>query len=270
MSPTQTWTPEADTRIRTRRHARHTQPNWVKRAGVAGGIFGAVALTTAAAPAQANEANEPTQNEVTQTLDLSQLRAADATAQAVVNYQLQAAQDEAQAAAAKTAGQRKAADDAARAAAAQAAKKAAEARAAAAQSASQAVQSVGTQSAPVAAASGNIGALLSFLQAQIGKAYVMGASGPSAYDCSGLVQAAFRTIGIDLPRVSESQSTAGTQVSLDALQPGDILYWGSAGSAYHVAVYVGDGNFIGAQNPSTGIVEKPLSYSEPTGAVRVA
>ena len=53
------------------------------------------------------------------------------------------------------------------------------------------------------------------------------------------------------------------------LQPGDILYWGSAGSAYHVAVYVGDGMFVGAQNPSTGVVEKPLSYDPPTGAVRV-
>ncbi|AEW95841.1 NLP/P60-family protein [Streptantibioticus cattleyicolor NRRL 8057 = DSM 46488] len=99
---------------------------------------------------------------------------------------------------------------------------------------------------------------------------MMGATGPTAYDCSGLVQAAFRTIGVDLPRVSEDQSTAGTQVSLDALQPGDILYWGGAGSAYHVAVYVGGGNFIGAQNPSSGVVERPLSYSQPTGAVRVA
>lgn len=58
-------------------------------------------------------------------------------------------------------------------------------------------------------------------------------------------------------------------MSLSNLQPGDILYWGSKGSAYHVAIYVGGGNFVGAQNPSTGIVERPMSYDRPTGAVRV-
>ncbi len=110
---------------------------------------------------------------------------------------------------------------------------------------------------------------MSFVKAQIGKSYVLGATGPSAYDCSGLVGAAFKQVGISLPRVSQDQSTAGTQVSLSNLQAGDILYWGSAGSAYHVAVYVGDGMFVGAQNPSTGIVERPLSYDMPTGAVRV-
>ncbi|MEU5548058.1 NlpC/P60 family protein, partial [Streptomyces sioyaensis] len=50
---------------------------------------------------------------------------------------------------------------------------------------------------------------------------------------------------------------------------GDILYWGSAGSAYHVGVYIGEGKFIGAQNPGTGVVERPLSHDKPTGAVRV-
>ncbi len=97
----------------------------------------------------------------------------------------------------------------------------------------------------------------------------MGSTGPSSYDCSGLVMAAYSQIGIDLPRVSQDQSTAGTQVSTSNLKVGDILYWGSAGSAYHVAVYVGGGKFIGAQNPSTGIVERDMSYSPPTGAVRV-
>ncbi|MYS60384.1 MULTISPECIES: C40 family peptidase [Streptomycetaceae] len=249
-------------------------PSWVRRAGVAGGVIGAVALTGAASPAQAAGARDNGTNEVTQTLDLSELRAADATAQAVVTYQLQAEHDQAATEAERTAEQRKASDEAARAAAA----KAAEAKQAAARAESQAASrsaertSLGLAStdAPAPSAGGSVASVISFLQAQLGKAYVMGATGPTAYDCSGLVQAAFRTIGVDLPRVSEDQSTAGTQVSLDALQPGDILYWGGAGSAYHVAVYVGGGNFIGAQNPSSGVVERPLSYSQPTGAVRVA
>ncbi len=60
-----------------------------------------------------------------------------------------------------------------------------------------------------------------------------------------------------------------TQVSLDNLQPGDILYWGGAGSAYHVAIYVGGGQFVGAQNSSTGTVQRSMDYDRPTGAVRV-
>ena len=111
--------------------------------------------------------------------------------------------------------------------------------------------------------------MVAFAKAQVGDAYVMGATGPNAWDCSGLVQAAYRQIGVDLPRVSQDQSTAGTQVSLSDLQPGDILYWGTAGSAYHTAIYVGGGKFVGAQNPSEGVVEHPLSCDEPTGAVRV-
>ncbi|MET9870533.1 C40 family peptidase, partial [Streptomyces sp. NPDC006386] len=100
-------------------------------------------------------------------------------------------------------------------------------------------------------------------------AYVLGATGPNSWDCSSLLQAAFKQAGISLPRVSQDQSTVGTPVSLSNIQPGDILYWGSAGSAYHTALYVGDGKFVGAQNPSTGIAEKDLAWDPPTGAVRV-
>lgn len=110
---------------------------------------------------------------------------------------------------------------------------------------------------------------MAFAKAQVGDAYVPGGTGPNSWDCSGLVQAAFKSVNIDLPRVSQSQSTVGTQVSLSNLQPGDILYWGSAGSAYHVAIYVGGGEFVGAQNSSTGTVQRSLDYDMPTGAVRV-
>ncbi len=98
----------------------------------------------------------------------------------------------------------------------------------------------------------------------------MGASGPASWDCSGLVQAAYAQIGVSLPRTAAEQSVMGTQVSLDALQAGDILYWGGAGSAYHVAVYTGNGTFIGAQNPSSGVAERDLGWDAPTGAVRVS
>ncbi|MEU9005995.1 NlpC/P60 family protein [Streptomyces sp. NPDC048551] len=127
----------------------------------------------------------------------------------------------------------------------------------------------GSSTGSTSKATGSAAAIVNFARAQVGKAYVMGATGSSAYDCSGLVQAAYRQAGISLDRTSQDQSLAGTSVSLSNLQPGDILFWGSKGSAYHVAIYVGGGKFVGAQNPSTGIVERNLSYDMPTGAVRV-
>ncbi|MEU6541340.1 C40 family peptidase [Streptomyces sp. NPDC047000] len=258
-----------------RKPRRNASQTIAMRAGVAGGVIGTLAV--AGASAYSANAAEP----VTQTLELPTLTAdvaaqiaqsADATQQAAANYQLQAERD---AAATKAAKQAK--SDLADAKKAEAKKKAEQdARRAAAERASRtaertvlaATASTGSSTSS-STATGSAAAVIAFVKAQIGKSYVLGASGPSAYDCSGLVQAAFKQIGVSLPRVSQSQSTAGTQVSLSNLQPGDILYWGSAGSAYHVAVYVGGGMFVGAQNPSTGIVERPLSYDPPTGAVRV-
>jgi cell wall-associated NlpC family hydrolase len=244
------------------------------RAGVAGGVLSTLAVAGAAGSANAAEP-------VTQTLELPTLTAdlaaqaaqsADATQQAAANYQLQAERDAAAANAAKQAK----ADLAKAKQKAEAKKKAAEAaRKEAAARASRSAErttlsaTTSTTSTSTSTATGSAAAVVAFVKAQIGKAYVSGATGPSAYDCSGLVQTAFKQVGISLPRVSQDQSTAGTQVSLSNLQPGDILYWGSAGSAYHVAVYVGDGMFVGAQNPSSGVGEHPLSYDPPTGAVRV-
>ncbi|MEV6942324.1 C40 family peptidase [Streptomyces sp. NPDC051172] len=253
-----------------RKPRRSATTSLAVRAGVAGGVL---SMAAAGASASASAA------ETTQTLQLPTLTAdlatqvaqsADATQQAAANYELQAERD---AAAAKAAKQAKA--DLAEAKKKAEAKQKAEAarKAAAEQAASRSTQRTTlaaiTTSTSTSTATGSAAAIVDFVKAQVGKAYVSGATGSSAYDCSGLVQTAFKQIGISLPRVSQDQSTAGTPVSLSDLQPGDILYWGSAGSAYHVAVYVGDGMFVGAQNPSTGVVERPLSYDPPTGAVRV-
>ncbi|MFF7900306.1 C40 family peptidase [Streptomyces sp. NPDC088817] len=270
--------------IRSHRKPRRSASRVAMRAGVAGGVLGTLAV--AGTSASSANAAEP----VTQTLELPTLTAdlaaqvaqsADATEQAAANYRLSAERDAAAANAAKQAkadlaDAKKKAEARKKAEAAR--KKAAEtARQAAADRASRtaerptlsATASVGSTSASVSTATGSAAAVVSFVKAQVGKAYVSGATGPSAFDCSGLVQTAFKQVGISLPRVSQDQSTAGTQVSLSNLQPGDILYWGGAGSAYHVGVYVGNGMFVGAQNPSTGVVERPLSYDPPSGAVRV-
>ncbi|MGW8553490.1 C40 family peptidase [Streptomyces tubercidicus] len=243
------------------------------RAGVTGGFL-TLAVTGATVPANAAEKPVSETQEmptITTALATSAARSADTAEQVAFNYERQALQDSAFSQAAKAAEKDKA--EAVKKAKAAAKKKAEEARKAkeAAEARASRSSDRSTLSAPASSsnATGSTATLVSFLKAQLGKAYVLGSSGPSSYDCSGLTQAAFSQIGIDLPRVSQDQSTQGTQVGLDNLQVGDILYWGSAGSAYHVGVYVGGGKFIGAQNSSTGIVERPLDYDMPTGAVRV-
>ncbi|MFE5541246.1 C40 family peptidase [Streptomyces sp. NPDC056519] len=106
-----------------------------------------------------------------------------------------------------------------------------------------------------------------FARSKVGSAYVYGASSVSAFDCSGLVQAAYRSSGIAVPRTSQAQSGAYPEVRGE-LKPGDILYWGAKGSAYHVAIYVGGGKFVGAQNSATGVVLRDVAGSKYTGAVR--
>ncbi|MGW4105079.1 C40 family peptidase [Streptomyces sp. NPDC004976] len=260
--------------IPSHRKPRRNTSHMAVRARVAGGVLTTLAVAGASA-ASANAA-EP----ASQTLELPALTAdlaaqvaqsADATQQAAANYALQAERD---AAAAKAAKQAKA-DLAKAKKKAEAARKAdAERKEAAASRSSERTtltSSAGTTapSTSSSTASGSAAAVIAFARAQIGDAYILGATGPNSWDCSSLLQAAFKQAGISLPRVAQDQSTTGTPVSLSNIQPGDILYWGSAGSAYHTALYVGDGKFVGAQNPSTGIAEKSLSWDPPTRAVRV-
>ncbi|GHF48726.1 MULTISPECIES: C40 family peptidase [Streptomyces] len=253
-----------------RKPRRPATQSWVVRTGVAGGVLSTLAVAGAGSATAVEKPSEATMEMPAFNAEISTsiAQSAVATQQAAVDYQVRAqvedAIDHAKADAkkAKEEADRKA--EAERKAAEQE-QRDAEARA----SRSSDRGSLSTKSESSSSATGSTATLISFLEAQVGKAYVMGATGSSAYDCSGLVQAAYNNIGISLPRVSEDQSTAGTQVGLGNLQPGDILYWGSAGSAYHVAVYIGGGKFIGAQNPSSGVVERDLSYSPPTGAVRV-
>ncbi|MFF1919115.1 C40 family peptidase [Streptomyces sp. NPDC058221] len=272
--------------IPSHRKPRRNASKTALRAGVAGGVLSTIAVAGAAGPAQAAEP-------VTQTIEMPTITAglsttvaasAEATQQVALDLETQASEDAAATTAAKAAKKAKA-EAVRKAEAKKKAEAAAKAKAEAAERASRSTErttlsassgssssgsSASTTSAPSSSsATGSAASVVSFVQMQIGDAYVSGGTGPNSWDCSGLVQAAFRTVGVDLPRVSQSQSTAGTQVSLSNLQPGDILYWGGAGSAYHVGVYVGGGQFVGAQNSSTGVVQKPLDYDPPSGAVRV-
>jgi cell wall-associated NlpC family hydrolase len=238
------------------------------RAGVAGGVLSTLAVTAGAAPASASgqdDAHRPAETTarlpvLTGDLTATSQQTVDSLQTTAHRYELAAVRQHAAADAAETAHEaKKKAEAAARKEAAEKAR----ARERASRSADR---------APLAAvghATGSAAQVISFLRAQVGKAYVMGATGPNAYDCSGLAQAAFRQAGISLPRTSQQQSTAGTQISVSAVQPGDLLFWGGVGSAYHVAVYVGGGMYIDAANPSKGVVEQRMSDWPPTSAVRV-
>lgn len=113
----------------------------------------------------------------------------------------------------------------------------------------------GTVTQVEGAGPGGSGAL-DFARTKIGGPYVWGGEGPSGYDCSGLVRAAFASTGVSLPHSSASQCQAGTAVDASQAQAGDIVCWGSP--AYHVAIYNGSGGIVGAQDYSVGIVETPL------------
>jgi cell wall-associated NlpC family hydrolase len=82
---------------------------------------------------------------------------------------------------------------------------------------------------------------------KVGAKYRWGASGPNAFDCSGLVTWAYRTSGKSLPRSSKDMSRVGTPVSKGDLQPGDLVFFYSGPS--HVGIYIGNGQIVHASNP---------------------
>lgn len=100
------------------------------------------------------------------------------------------------------------------------------------------------------------------------KPYVWGAAGPSSYDCSGLVMAAYQTVGISLPHYTGDQWTAGRHISREELQPGDLVFFYS--DLHHVGIYIGGGMMVHA--PQTGDVVRitPLGNRPFAGAVRIA
>ncbi|MBD8869145.1 C40 family peptidase [Nocardioides donggukensis] len=114
--------------------------------------------------------------------------------------------------------------------------------------------------------SGRAAAAVNYALAQVGDAYVYGAAGPNAFDCSGLTMMAWAQAGVSLPHSSGAQQSSGARVSSDALQPGDLVFYYSPVS--HVGIYIGGGRIVHAANPSTGVQVTGVFSMPYSGAVR--
>ena len=101
---------------------------------------------------------------------------------------------------------------------------------------------------------------------QMGKPYRWGATGPAAYDCSGLTSQAWARAGTPIPRTSQEQWARLPRVPLNRLRPGDLVVYFP--EATHVALYLGDGKVVQAPRPGTRIKVSPLASNPVLGAVR--
>ena len=165
--------------------------------------------------------------------------------------------------------ERKAAEKAAKAekkAAEKAAKEAAAAEAAAQKEAeAPAAESAPSYSAP---ASGSRQSIVSYALQFVGNPYVAGGTSlTKGADCSGFVQSVFGDCGYSIPRSSRQQAGSGREVSLDQIQPGDLLFYSKGGSINHVALYIGNGQVVHASTERTGIKISNYNYRTPCKAV---
>ncbi|MFF2568195.1 NlpC/P60 family protein [Streptomyces sp. NPDC058084] len=101
----------------------------------------------------------------------------------------------------------------------------------------------------------------------IGRPYVWGATGPSAFDCSGLMVWSYRQAGIALPRTSQAQRYAGRRIPLSQAQPGDLVTY--RGDASHVAIYAGNGQVIHAPYPGARVRYDPVNMMSHVTVTRV-
>lgn len=91
---------------------------------------------------------------------------------------------------------------------------------------------------------------------QVGKPYVWGSTGPSSFDCSGLVYWIYAVNGNKkIPRTASGQGKASTPVSVENIQPGDIVW-----SSSHIGIYVGNGKMVHAARPGRGVVIDDVNW----------
>ncbi len=107
---------------------------------------------------------------------------------------------------------------------------------------------------------------LAAARTKIGAPYVWGGNGPNVFDCSGLTSWAYRQVGVTIPRVAEDQARAGSYVSRDNLQAGDLVFFYNPIS--HVGIYDGNGNVVNAPDVGQNVKVTPMQYLSYTTARR--
>jgi cell wall-associated NlpC family hydrolase len=135
----------------------------------------------------------------------------------------------------------------------------------------------GTTLAPASGGltSAQLTAMLNAAVSRLGMPYIWGAAGPTAFDCSGLVQWSFAQAGVVMPRVAADQARTGPAIPLSQLQVGDLLFYHTDPTApnyiSHVTIYLGRGWVIQAPQPGENVQVVPADLgSDFAGAVRVS
>jgi cell wall-associated NlpC family hydrolase len=102
--------------------------------------------------------------------------------------------------------------------------------------------------------------LVSRARAQIGTRYKLGGTGPTGFDCSGLVRFVAKAFDITLPRTARLQAKVGVAIPKDlaAMKPGDLLTFGHGSKISHVGIYVGEGRFVHASTSKHEVIETSL------------
>ncbi|MBW5483727.1 C40 family peptidase [Streptomyces bambusae] len=104
---------------------------------------------------------------------------------------------------------------------------------------------------------GRAAAALAAAKTKVGSAYVSGAEGPTAFDCSGLTQWAYKQAGVSITRTTYTQANDGTRIGRSQLQPGDLVFFYS--DLHHVGLYAGNGMVLHASNPRGGVKYEAVS-----------
>jgi cell wall-associated NlpC family hydrolase len=116
------------------------------------------------------------------------------------------------------------------------------------------------------------GLAVAFALRQLGKPYQWGATGPSAYDCSGLTQTAYSYDGVAIPRVSAAQWYAGPHVGMDDLEAGDLVFFATSladpATIHHVGMYIGRGLMVEAPFTGASVRISSIGRADYIGAVR--
>lgn len=112
-------------------------------------------------------------------------------------------------------------------------------------------------------------AIAQYASTFIGVPYVWGGSTPSGFDCSGLTQYVYAHFGKSIGRTTVAQENAGTIIPVSQAQVGDLLFWGSRGSTYHVGIYMGGSTYLAAPEPGRSVSTGNMNYFMPSFAVHV-